>query len=156
MTIFKESLRVLADLFGKDCTFVLATVKDSIPSARVVDTYFDQGVFWIVTYAKSKKVIEIMDNPNVALCNQFHTFQGKATNMGHPLNEDNQEIREKLIQVFAPWYFAHNNENDEYMCYVKIKPETGFFHKDGTGYKVNFQQKNVESFPFTPEIILPA
>ena len=89
---------------------------------------------------------------NIALCNNFHTFKGKACNAGHPLKEENKAIREKLIRVFEPWYFAHNDENDEHMCYVKIVPESGVFHKDGTGYRVDFIGKTAEEFPFAPTI----
>lgn len=146
--------KVLEDLFGKDCLFVLATAYNNEPSQRVVDVYYDNGVFWVVTYAKSKKVQEIEKNPNVSLCNSFQNFQCKAYNTGHPLNGQNKEIREKLIKVFEAWYFAHNNENDENMCYVKLEPTNGFFHKDGTGYKVDFINKKVETFPFNPAIAM--
>lgn len=76
------------------------------------------------------------------------SFSGNAYNIGHPLSLENGDIREKLIKVFEPWYFAHNNEDDEDMCYVRIKVKEGFFYKDGIEYKVNFQLKEVEQFPF--------
>lgn len=152
MSVYEKSLKVLEDLFSKDFTFVLATAENNAPSQRVVDTYYDNGEFWIVTYAKTKKVNEIEQNPNVSLCNTFHIFNGKAYNAGHPLKEENKDIREILIKEFEPWYFAHNNENDENMCYVRVSLETGFFHKDGIGYKVDFIDKTVEEFSFSPEI----
>lgn len=152
MPAYQKSLEVLKELFGRDYTFVLATVHENIPSQRVVDTYYTEGTFWIVTYSNSNKVKELEENPNVSLCNNFYSFKGKAYNVGHPLQENNKEIREKLIKVFEPWYFAHNNEQDDNMCYVKFEPEEGFFHKDGTGYKVNFMEKTAAEFPFAPEI----
>ena len=152
MTAFEKSLEVLNELFGRDYTFVMATVKNNVPVQRVVDTFYYDGEFWIVTYALSNKVKEISVNPEVSLCNTFHTFTGKAYNEGHPLKSENSEIRSKLIKVFEPWYFAHNNENDENMCYVRVKLESGFFHKGGIGYKVNFSEKTAEEFPFTPQI----
>ena len=79
----------------------------------------------------------------------------KLGRAGHPLQPENSEIRAKLIQVFAPWYFEHNNENDENMCYVKVEPDSGFFHKDGTGYKVDFAAKTAERAPFSPDVIMP-
>ena len=151
---YNKSLTVLEELFGKDCTFVLATTKDNVPSTRVVDTYYENGVFWVVTYATTKKVIELSENPSVALCNNFFNFKGKAYNTGHPLDENNKEIREKLMRVFEPWYLAHNNENDKHMCYVKIEPESGFFHKDGTGYDVDFIQKTAKTITFAPDMDL--
>lgn len=154
MNIYEKSMTVLSDLFGKDFTFVLATANEDVPSARVVDTYYENGIFWIVTYAKSNKMKDIENNPHVALCNNFHAFKGKAHNAGHPLRAENKDIREKLIKVFEPWYFAHNNEGDEYMCYVKVEPVSGFFHKDGTGYRVDFIEKTAEEFPFAPDIVM--
>ncbi len=152
MTVYEKSISVLSELFGKDYTFVLATTNQNIPSARVIDTYYEDGVFWIVTYAKSNKVKDITDNPNVALCNNFHTFNGKAYNMGHPLKIENKKVREKLLKVFEPWYFNHNDESDENMCYVKFIPESGFFHKDGKGYRVNFLKEEATEISFSPAI----
>lgn len=148
MEIFDKSMNVLNELFGCDFQFALATVMNGNPSVRVVDTYYENGVFWVVTYRGTTKSKGIETNPNVALCNQFYNFKGNAMNTGHPLKEENKSIREKLIKVFEPWYFAHNNEKDEGMCYIKIMLTEGFFHKDGMGYKVNFTNKTAEEFPF--------
>ena len=148
MELFEKSMTVLSELFGRDYQFSLATTKDNKPSVRVVDTYYEEGIFWIVTYATSNKVKEIDANADVALCDQFYSFKGKAYNVGHPLKEENRKIREKLIKVFQPWYFEHNDENDDNMCYVKVDLTEGFFYKDGIGYKVNFIDKSVEKFPF--------
>lgn len=152
METYERSMEVLNELFAKDYTFVLATVNDNCPSQRVVDTYYCDQAFWIVTYALSNKVKELRKNPNVSLCNNFHIFSGKAYYMGHPLKEENKEIRETLIRVFEPWYFAHNNEADENMCYVKVELEQGFFNVGGTGYRVNFVSKEATEFPFAPGI----
>lgn len=153
MTLYEKSLVILDELFGKDFIFSLATVNEDKPSIRVIDTYYEEGALWGVTYALSNKVMAIEKNPNVALCNMFYSFNGKAFNMGHPLKEENKAIREKLIKVFEPWYFAHNNEADAHMCYIKIELEAGFFHKDGRGYKINFLEQSVEDFPFEPQLV---
>ena len=152
MSEYAQCVEILNELFRKDCLFSLATANDNIPSVRVVDTYYEYEAFWIVTYAQSKKVREIEHNPHAALCQNFYAFQGKACNVGHPLNERNADIREKLIAAFQPWYFAHNNEDDEQMCYVKFVPETGFFYQHGTGYTANFLKKTVETCPFESPI----
>lgn len=153
MDIYSESLEVMSVLFAKDYHFALATVKNNVPSIRFIDAFFDDGVFYIVTYSKSQKVEELTQNSNVSLCNRLYRFSGKAYNIGHPTLTENKEIREKLIKVFEPWYFEHNNENDENMCYVKVELEQGFFYKDGTGYKVNFVSREVEKFPFDFDLI---
>jgi len=153
MDTYEKALQVMNELFAKDSQFAMATVNGNTPSVRFVDTFFENGSFYVVTYSKSQKVQELKDNSQVSLCNKLYRFSGNANNIGHPLLLENRAIRENLIKVFEAWYFAHNNENDENMCYVKIEIKEGFFYKDGTGYKVNFQLKEVEQFPFDFDII---
>lgn len=146
---YENAIKAMRELFERDYQFALATSDNNVPSVRFVDTYFDGNSFYVVTYAKSQKVKEILKNPSVALCGRkAFVFYGKANKIGHPLLPENKLIREKLIVAFEPWYFKHNNENDENMCYIKIEPSNGFFHKDGTGYKINFDDTTVEEFPF--------
>ena len=87
-----------------------------------------------------------------ALCNKSYRFSGMAHNIGHPLKKENSEIRHKLMDAFSSWYFKHNNENDKNMCYIKIDLSHGFFYKDGTGYDVDFINKQATEFPFTFDI----
>lgn len=153
MNTYQKAVQAMKDLFAKDYQFALATSKDNVPSLRYVDTYYDEGDFYIVTYAKSQKVQEIENNCNISLCRELYRFSGKAYNIGHPFRPENKDIREKLIQAFEPWYFAHNNEQDENMCYVKVELSDGFVYKDGTGYRVDFQSKKAEEFPFECNIV---
>jgi general stress protein 26 len=155
MSDFEAALAAMAELFSKDCVFALATEREGKPSVRMVDVYWEDRAFYLVTYAGSAKVRELTKNESVALCSGLCRFEGAAKNIGHPLTPENTVIREKLTEAFKPWYFKHNNENDPLMCYVKITPRTGFFHGGGTGYKVDFAKKTAESFPFGSDIILP-
>jgi general stress protein 26 len=148
MNVWEDSLRVMTELFAKDCQFSLATAIDNVPSVRVVDTFYDNEAFYIVTYAQSQKAREIEGNAHVSLCRELYRFSGTAQNIGHPLNAHNSEIREKLIRAFEPWYFKHNNEQDENMCYIRINLKSGFFYKDGQGYAVDFMQKTADAFEF--------
>ncbi|MDD3383899.1 MAG: pyridoxamine 5'-phosphate oxidase family protein [Bacilli bacterium] len=154
MDLYNKSLSVLKELFARDYQFSLATSKNDVPSIRVVDAYYEDESFWIVTYGDSKKVSEITGNPNVALCHNLFSFKGKAYNVGHPLEKENLAIREKLIKVFEKWYFHHNNESNNKTCYIRIGLTSGFFYKDGIGYKVDFINKSVETFPFESEVVI--
>ncbi|MDO5292544.1 MAG: pyridoxamine 5'-phosphate oxidase family protein [bacterium] len=154
MSTYQTSLTVLEELFQRDYQFVLSTCKNNMPSSRCVDTYYSDGSFWIVTYAKSQKVTEIMHNPYVSLCSNLFRFSGKAYNCGHPLQEENAAIRSELIKAFEPWYFKHNDEGDQAMCYVKVELEHGFFFKDGKGYEVDFLAQEAKEFPFKTDIML--
>lgn len=149
---YEKAIDVMKELFARDYQFALATVKDNIPSVRFVDTYYEDGSFYVVTYSQSQKVQALTANSHVSLCNNMYRFNGNANNIGHPLLPENSSIRNVLIKVFEPWYFAHNNENDEHMCYVKIELKNGFIYKDGTGYKVDFIEKVAEEFPFVNDI----
>lgn len=62
MTIYEKSLNVLEELFAKDYQFALATSNDNVPTVRFVDTFYDNGAFYIVSYAKSQKVKDIEKN----------------------------------------------------------------------------------------------
>jgi general stress protein 26 len=153
MSTYEEAMQVMSELFAKDYQFAMATVKGDTPSVRFVDTFYDEGAFYLVTYSSSQKVQELNENSQVALCNNLYRFDGEAYNLGHPLLPANREIREKLIEVFEPWYFIHNNENDENMCYIRIELNKGFFCKGGVGYKLSFKSKEAEQFPFNPDIV---
>jgi general stress protein 26 len=148
MSEYEQSLQVLEELLGRDYQFALATSRENVSSVRFIDTYYSDGAFYIVTYGKSTKVMDIEQNEKVSMCNKLYRFSGEAHNIGHPLKEENHGIREKLIKAFEPWYFLHNNEDDENMCYIKFTPDQGFFYKDGTGYQVDFKNKTVNNFPF--------
>lgn len=155
MSDFQNAVKSMQELFSRDYQFALATSSNDAPSLRFVDTYFDGENFYVVTYAFSQKVKEIAENPKIAICSRkMHSFSGKAYNIGHPLLPENSAIRKELIQVFEPWYFKHNNENDSNMCYIKIKPTKGFFHKNNIGYKIDFEKKTVDTFPFEFDIAL--
>lgn len=155
MPDFEKAINIMKEIFSRDYQFALSTANNNIPSSRFVDTYFDGESFYIVTYKLSQKVTEIADNPNVSLCSRkMHAFSGQAYNIGHPLKDENSEIREVLIKAFESWYFKHNNEADDNMCYIKINPTTGFFHKDGTGYKINFIEQTASTFPFAFDTVL--
>lgn len=153
MSTYEKAMQVMEEMFAKDYQFAMATARDNQPSVRFVDTFFHEGSFFVVTNAKSQKVQELEINSKVALSNRLYRFSGKAYNLGHPLQPENQEIRSKLIKAFEPWYFPHNDENDENMCYVEIVLVEGFFYRDGIGYQVNFREKTAEAFPFGRDII---
>lgn len=155
MNQYEHALGVMKELFAKDVQFALATSVENIPSLRFVDAYFDGANFYVVTYATSQKIREIRANPNVALCSKkMYNFQGKAYLIGHPLLPENRAIREKLVQAFQPWYFKHNREEDEAMCFVRIQPSAGFFHQDGTGYRVDFIRREAIEFPLIFDTVI--
>ena len=154
MNSYEKAMNTMTELFASDRQFAFATAKDNVPTVRMIDTYYDSGAFYVVTYKKSRKVQEIEHNPNVSLCKDCYRFDGRAYEIGHPLLPQNKDIREKLMKAFEPWYFKHNNEQDEFMCYVKVELDKGFCYKDGAGYQIDFNLKEAETFPFQYEIVM--
>ena len=156
MNAYEKAMAAMEELFARDCQFALATAADNVPSVRVVDTYYDAGSFFIVTHGESRKVKEMEANPRVSLCRDLYRFAGTAHRIGHPLEPGNKEIRERLIEAFSAWYFRHNDEDDPHMCYIRIDLADGFFHRDGTGYRVDFLRKEAEMFPFDFDPVIVA
>ncbi|MDO4568435.1 MAG: pyridoxamine 5'-phosphate oxidase family protein [Clostridia bacterium] len=152
-----ERVRLIMDrVFSCDMIFAFATCVNDIPSVRCVDACYYEGRFYIVTYASTNKVRQITENPRAAMTNkQMHSFSGLARNIGHPLKPQNSEIRNALIPVFADWYFQHNDEGDDDMCYIEFEPQTGFVHDGGMGYRVDFENRTAVGFPFESQIIDP-
>jgi len=152
--IFKNSQiqKKFEEIYAQDNIFVLATIKEGYPSMRCVDTFYDDGAFWIVGYSFTNKAKDIEINPQVSLSNGWNNFKGKAYNMGHPLDEKNKEIREKLIEAFKNWYFLANNEVHKTMCYIKVELEHGFFHTEGKSYLIDFTEDTIEEKEFKPHI----
>ena len=154
MDNYEIVIKLMKELFSRDYQFAMATTANNVPSLRFIDTCYYNGAFYAVTYENTNKVKEIAVNPNVSLCcRKGYSFSGKVYNIGHPLLPENSEIRNKIINAFAPWYFKHNNEDDN-ICLLKIVPESGFIHKNGIGYNINFIAETVDTAPFNFDIVL--
>ena len=136
MSKYEEGLAILNEKFGneKDNVISLATIslecnKDGKPKpcVRDVDAVYADGVFYVVTYAKSNKVQQIDANGEVSMSVHFEDFfaSGVAENLGWVLKPENAEIRTKLRSVFKDWYDMANNEKDENCCFVAIHMKKG-------------------------------
>lgn len=132
MNNYEKGIKILEKRCGnnKDNIISLATISTNlsydgqpIPAVRNVDAYYEDGAFYIVTYGKSNKMIEIGQNKNVAFSvnSQNISGTGVADNLGWVLDPKNEVIRTKLRQVFAKWYDEANNEADENFCYTAIR-----------------------------------
>lgn len=75
MSRYEEGLKLIEVTCGnnKDNMISLATIAMELnadgkprPYARDVDAYYEDGVFYIVTYAKTTKMQQVEQNPEVA------------------------------------------------------------------------------------------
>ena len=88
-----------------------------------MDAYYEKGVFYVVTWAKSNKMDQIAENEDVAFSVCFEGISGNAIgrNLGWVLDPKNVEIRKRLREVFAEWYDAANNEDSENCVILAIE-----------------------------------
>lgn len=139
MSMYEEGMKLMEEKFGKgkDNNISLATValESSVdgkpcPNVRVVDAYYEDGTFYVVTYGKSNKMQEIAKNPEVAVAafSEMFTSRGIGENLGWVLDPKNAEIRGKLRKAFAEWYDMANNENDENCCILAIHLTRGILN----------------------------
>lgn len=131
MTVFEEGLKLVEELFGrdKDNVISLATIAQEAstegkprPVVRSVNAYYENGMFYVVTYAKSNKMLQIAQNQEISVsgCLEMFTASGVGQNLGWVLDPKNARIRAKLRTVFAEWYDMANKEEDENCCILAI------------------------------------
>ena len=72
----------------------------------MVDAYYEDGVFYVTTWATSTKMRQIAQNQEVSFAVHFEGISGNAIgeNLGWVLDPKNAELRTKLRTVFADWY----------------------------------------------------
>ena len=136
----RETAEIMDERFGCDTLLSLATVEDGIPSVRTVNSYYEEGAFYVITYALSNKMRQIGKEPTVAVCGEWFTAHGIGENMGHVKAEGNEEIMSKLRAVFAEWYDnGHTNEDDPNTCLLRIRLTDGVLFHHGTRYDLDLR-----------------
>jgi len=131
--------KLMHERFEKDTLIALATAENGTPSVRAVNSYYENGAFYVITYALSGKMRQIAANPTVALCGEWFTAHGIGENLGHVLDEKNIAMTEKLREVFAAWYGnGHVDESDPNTCLLRIRLTDGVLLSHGTRYEIDF------------------
>ena len=87
----QDGLRVIRERFGRDTVIVLGTTNGDYPAIRHVNAYYEDGAFYVITYALSNKMKQIEKNPKVSLCAEWFTARGRAINLGYFGKEENAE-----------------------------------------------------------------
>ena len=138
--ITEEAEQVMIERFGKDNIIALATIDEGIPYVRSVNAFYEEGAFYVITYANSNKMKQIEKNPIVAISGEWFTSHGKGVNLGYFGKEENREIAEKLRKSFAEWIDnGHNNFDDMNTCILCIKLTHGILFSHGTRYEIDFK-----------------
>ena len=133
---------IMEERFGKDSIIALATVENGTPYVRNVDGYYEDGSFYVLTYALSDKMKQIEKNPLVAIAGDWFTAHGIGKNLGWFRKKENEKIAEKMKKLFAEWIDnGHNNFDDENTCILRIELTDGVLLSHGTRYELDFSDK---------------
>lgn len=131
--------QIMDERFGKDNIIALATVDADLPYVRNVNAFYEDGAFYVITYALSNKMRQIEQNPTVAIAGDWFTAHGKGINLGYFGKAENKNIAEKLKKAFYTWIDnGHNNFDDENTCILCIQLTDGVLFSHGTRYDIDF------------------
>ena len=139
MNRYDEANVILTERFGRDSIISVATIDGARPYVRNVNAYYENGVFYIITYALSNKMNQIKGNPEVAVCGEWFTAHGIGENLGHVCTENNIAMLERLREIFSAWYGnGHVDETDPNTCLLCVRLTDGLLFNHGERYEINF------------------
>ena len=131
-----DAEKIMNERFGRDTVIALATVEHETPYVRNVNAYYENGSFYVITYALSNKMKQMEKNANVAIAGDWFTAHGKGENLGYLGSEENRVIAEKLRSVFAGWIGNGDNDfDDENTVILRIQLTDGLLLSHGTRYE---------------------
>ena len=134
-----DAQNIMNDRFQKDSLIAIATMDGNTPCVRAVNSYYEDGCFYIVTYALSGKMKQIAENPIVAVCGDWFTGHGIGENLGWIRKDSNADLAEKLHTAFAAWYGnGHNNDEDTNTVILRIRMTNGILLHHGTKFDIDF------------------
>ncbi|MBI9011356.1 MAG: pyridoxamine 5'-phosphate oxidase family protein [Clostridiales bacterium] len=153
MNRYEEGLRLIEESCGngKDNVIALATIAadpnvdgNPQPYVREVDAFYEDGVFYITTWGKSNKMIQIAKNKEVGfvVCKEGVSGSGLGENLGWVLDPRNAELRVKLRKAFSNWYDHANNEQDENCVILAIRMTRGTIFRDEGSVRYNLDLVN--------------
>lgn len=132
----QDAEKIMMKRFGKDSVIALATVENGVPYVRYVNAYYEDGAFYIITYALSNKIKHVQNNSGVAIAGEWFTAHGRGINLGYFGKEENHMIAEKLRNVFVEWIDnGHNNFDDKNTIILCVELTDGLLLSQGTRYE---------------------
>ncbi|MBD5459342.1 MAG: pyridoxamine 5'-phosphate oxidase family protein [Lachnospiraceae bacterium] len=133
----QEAEKIMMERFGKDTVVALATTENEVPYVRYVNAYYENGAFYIITYALSNKMKHVEKNPAVAIAGEWFTAHGKGINLGCFGKEENRRIADKLKEAFAEWINnGHTDFEDENTVILCVELTDGVLLSHGNRYEL--------------------
>ena len=137
----QEWEKIMDERFGYDNISDLATSENDRPYVRSVNAYYENGSFYIITYALSDKMKQLEKNPTAAISGEWFTAHGTPENMGFIGKEENRSTAEKLRAVFAEWIDnGHVDFSAETTIILRIKLTDGILFSNGKRFDIDFTE----------------
>jgi len=134
-----QAFSIMEERFGHDTLISLATMEGDRPAVRMVNGYYEERSFYVITHALSNKMRQIRNNREVAICGEWFTAHGSGENIGHPCDGKNRTLAARLRDVFASWYHnGHIDEGDPDTCILRICLTEGLLFHHGARYDIDF------------------
>lgn len=131
----REAEKIMIERFGHDNVIALATQEKGLPYVRYVNAYYEDGSFYVITYALSNKMKHIGSCPTVAIAGEWFTAHGNGVNLGYFGRQENREIAQRLRIAFASWIDnGHNSFDDENTIILRIDLTDALLMSHGTAY----------------------
>lgn len=131
--------QLLDECFGKDSLIALASVQDGRPHVRTVNTFYEDGAFYVITHALSNKMQQIAANPHVAISGDWFSAHGQGINLGWFCKDENKCLATKLKKAVCAWIDnGHNDFADENTCILCVCLTDGVLFSHGTRYDMDF------------------
>ena len=132
----EEAEKIMTERFGKDMVIALATAEKGVPYVRYVNAYYENGAFYVITYALSNKINHLENNPVIAIAGEWFTAHGKGINLGYFGKEENHRIAKRLKEVFSEWIDnGHTDFGDENTVILCVELTDGLLLSHGTRYE---------------------
>lgn len=132
----EEAEAIMQERFGGDRLISLATCRGNRPSVRGVNATYQDGSFYIITYGTSQKMVDIRENPQVAICGEWFTCHGVAEDLGWFRREENREIAARLWEAFSSWIEnGHNNFDDPNTIILRVRVTNALLLSQGRRFE---------------------
>lgn len=129
---------LMNERFGHDCVIALATY-DGDPHVRMVNGYYEDGCFYVITHALSGKMKQIAICPKAAVAGEWFTGHGVGENLGSIKLTANRELWDKLYKVFGAWIDnGHTDLEDDNTVILRIRLTDGVLLSHGVRYEAEF------------------
>ncbi len=135
------AMDIMKERFGKDTVLALATTSAETPHVRMVNAYYEDGAFYVITDARSGKMAQLAQNPRVGVAGEWFTGQGEGKSLGWIGRTENKTVADKLRRAFSAWLDnGHSDLTDENTIILCIRLTSGVLLHHGKRYDLAFPE----------------